>query len=91
MALLSALDAGDVAAAAEHLREDAVWLGLDGRADGSEAVLARLASVAAQASGWDPEPQQSGAHGVLRPAGGRPGGALVVETRRGLIVLVAAA
>ena len=68
-----------------------MWLGVDGRADGSEAVLARLAGVAAEAEGWDPEPQQHGAHGVLRPAGGRSGGALVVETRRGLIVLVAAA
>jgi hypothetical protein len=81
-----ALQEGDAGGAAEHVREDAVWLGPEGRVDGAKAVLGRLTEAAA-VDGWDPEPQQHGAHGVLRC----PGGALVVETRRGLIVLVATA
>lgn len=88
--LLRALVSQDGPAAAALLRDDAVWLAGDGRADGPEAAARARAFVAAGAGRRWADPQQRGAHAVLRwgDMGTGADGALVVEIRAGEIVLV---
>lgn len=91
-AAVRALGAGDGPGFAALLRDDAVWLASDGRSDGPAAaeVARRFATGLVR---WWAEPQQKGAHAVLRWAStedvSEGHGALVVETRGGRIVFVA--
>jgi hypothetical protein len=92
LAALTTLTAGDGAGFAALLRDDAAWLSAEGRTDGAEAAeTARR--FATGLSRWWSEPQQKGAHAVLRWAATEEDmtghGALVVETRGGRIVFVA--
>lgn len=88
--LVRAARAGDGAALRACLDDDVVWLSAAGAGRGRDAALARLQAVAGRAADWAP-PQQHGAHALLgwsAPDGAA--GALVVEVRRGRVVLVAA-
>jgi hypothetical protein len=87
--LVAAAGAGDAGRVAACLDEDVVWLGADGAVRG-RAEAARRLLAAAGGGDWAP-PRQHGAHAVL--AWSAPGGAsggVVVEVRRGRVVLVAA-
>ena len=87
--LVGALAASDAAGAAGVLRDDACWLSSRGRHEGEDAA-ARARAFAARARAWA-DPQQKGAHAVLRwtaTDGGGDAGALVVETRGAHVVLV---
>lgn len=87
---LAALHAGDMGRFAGLMRDDATWLSSDGRFSGADA--AGHARTFAASDRWWAEPQQKGAHAVLRwgsSEGDIPAaGALVLETRAGAIVLV---
>ncbi|MGI9538604.1 MAG: hypothetical protein ACR2N6_00470 [Miltoncostaeaceae bacterium] len=78
-------------AARRYLRDDVVWLDSAGRGEGIEGAVAGLTAAlrATEALTWD-EPQRHGAHAVLRWSEGDRRGGLVVETRRGAIVLLVA-
>lgn len=65
-ALLRALETLDGPAFAELLRDDAAWLAGDGRADGADAALRAREFLAADAGRRWADPQQRGAHAVLR-------------------------
>jgi hypothetical protein len=86
--LVAAAGAGDAGRVAACLDEDAVWLGPAGTAAGREEAARRLLA-AARGGDWEP-PRQHGAHALLRWTGaaGAAGG-VVVEVRRGRVVLVA--
>ncbi len=89
--ILEALRRGEPELSRPYWRDDVVWLGPEGRADGPDAVVRRLGALGAGGAAWS-QPVQHGAHAVLRRTGG-PGahaGGLVIETRRGLGVLVVA-
>lgn len=68
------------------------WLDADGRRDGIEAAVDGLTGTLpaeTDTRAWH-EPQRQGAHAVLRwSEDGRAGG-LVIETRRGAVVLAIA-
>ena len=85
--LLAALRAGDAAGAAGLLRDDVAWLAPDATAHGPDAARERLAAVSARADEWAP-PQQHGARAALRWRGSGERGALVVEVRRGRVIVV---
>lgn len=89
-ALLRALETRDPAAMAALLREDAAWLWGEGT-DAGHAARGRARAFFADDQGrrWA-DPQQRGAHAVLRWGDTVTGavGALVVEVRGGNIVLV---
>ena len=85
LAVLEALRGGSTDVAVSVLREDVVWLAAGRRIEGFDAVMEALAALSAEGLEWG-EPQQQGAHAVLR----HPDGGLVVETRRGVIVLAVA-
>jgi hypothetical protein len=89
--LLRAARAGDARALGACLDDEVVWLEAAGPARGRDAAVQRLLAIAGHGADWAP-PQQHGAHAVLRwraPDGA--GGALVLEVRRGRVVLAAAA
>ncbi len=89
-ALISALESHDGQALSGLLRDDAVWLFGEGRADGPAArQRARVFCSEHLGRRWA-DPQQQGAHAVLRWGaieGGRIG-ALIVEVRGGQLVLI---
>jgi hypothetical protein len=88
---LRALGAGDAAAFAALLRDDAAWLGPEGRFEGAGAAAQARRFASGGAGRWWADPQPKGAHAVLR-WGGVEGagahGALVVEVRGDRLVLV---
>jgi SnoaL-like domain len=88
--LVRAARAGDARAVAACLDEEVVWLDAAGAVTGREESARRLLERAGEDSRWR-GPRQHGAHAVLgwTGAGGAEGG-LVVEVRRGRVVLVAA-
>lgn len=88
--LRDALRAGDAGAVAEHLADEAVWLGPEGAAHGRSEAARRLLAAAGEGADWAP-PVQQGAHALLRwtTPGGAAGG-VAVEVRRERVVLVAA-
>jgi hypothetical protein len=87
--LLRAAGAGDARALAACLDDEVVWLEAAGSARGRDAAVARLLAIARRSASWAP-PQQHGAHAVLRwSASDGADGALVVEVRRGRVVLAA--
>jgi hypothetical protein len=89
-ALLRALGADDADGVAALLRDDAVWLGPDGRAEGEDARRrARAFCTDGLGRRWT-DPQQHGAHAVLRWGSLHTGalGALVIEIRGDAVVLV---
>ena len=88
--LIAALETHDGDGLAGLLRDDAAWLSGDGRAAGLAArERARAFSVEHVGRRWS-DPQQHGAHAVLRwgAIDGGATGALVVEVRGGQVVLV---
>jgi hypothetical protein len=89
-ALIAALETHNIDALSGLLREDAAWLSADGTSEGP-AARRRARGFAAEHLGrrWA-DPQQRGAHAVLRWGASDGGaiGALVVEVRAGQIVLV---
>ncbi len=89
-ALVRAAAAADADGVAACLDEDVVWLDAAGPATGREEAARRLLERAGAGSRW-PGPRQHGAHAVLgwTTREGSPGG-VVVEVRRGRVVLVAA-
>jgi len=89
-ALLRALETRDPGAMGVLLREDATWLSSEGSETGPAALhRARAYFSDDQGRRWA-DPQQSGAHAVLRWGDTNSGGvgALVVEVRGGKVVLV---
>ena len=90
-ALLEASRARDAAALAALYRDDVSWLADGATLEGIDAAVARHMEIAGRAVAWD-EPQQQGARAVLRWSGDDGArGAIVVETRRGLVVFAASA
>lgn len=95
-AVLAASAAADGDALAALYDEDASWLGPEGTARGRDAAAERHLVIATRATGWS-EPQQKGAHAVLRWArvaadgSEEERGAIVVEVRRERIILAATA
>ena len=89
-ALLRAAREGDADAIGACVDDEVVWLDAAGPARGRPEAVARLLGIAARGAEWA-APQQHGAHALLRwtAADGSAGG-LVVETRRGRLVLLAA-
>jgi hypothetical protein len=87
--LVAAAAAGDAGGVAACLDEDVVWLGPAGSAAGRDEAAQRLLA-AAGGGDWAP-PVQHGAHALLAwIAGDGARGGVVVEVRRGRVVLVAA-
>jgi hypothetical protein len=88
--LVRAAAAADADGVAACLDEDVVWLGPAGAVPGRGEAARRILEVAGEDAAWAP-PRQHGAHAVLGWSGpGGPGGGVVVEVRRGRVVLVAA-
>jgi hypothetical protein len=90
IALVQALAHRDPTALAALLRDDAVWLTGDGTVAGDEAIRRARAYFADDRGRVWADPQQHGAHAVLRWAEIDAGhvGALVVEMRGGPVVLI---
>lgn len=89
-ALLMAVRDGDAAGLGACLDDEVVWLDAAGAVRGREEAVTRLLGIAGRAAGWS-APRQHGAHAVLRWRGpGDSAGGVVVEARRGRVVLVAA-
>lgn len=90
VALMHALEHRDPAGLAELLREDAVWLSGEGTLAGDAAATHARGYFADDRGRLWADPQQHGAHAVLRWADANLGGtgALVVEVRGDRVVLV---
>jgi ketosteroid isomerase-like protein len=89
-ALLRSLEMRDPDAMGALLRDDVAWLSADGTEDGAAALRrARAYFADDQGRRWA-DPQQRGAHAVLRWGDTNSGaaGALVVEVRGDTVVFV---
>jgi hypothetical protein len=88
--LVRAAAAADADGVAACLGEDVVWLAPAGAVTGRGEAARRMLEAAGEGAAWAP-PRQHGAHAVLgwSALDGSRGG-VVVEVRRGRVVLVAA-